>query len=187
MNLEAVLEGLLFVMGEEGLSIEEAMRIMEVDYDNLKVIIGKLCEEYKKKNRGIELNILGNHLKLTTKKEHKEYISKLIPDKEVLLSQAALETLAIIAYNQPITRSQIDEIRGISSSHMVRKLQARNLIKEMGRSDKPGRPLLYGTTDDFLDYFGMSNIEDLPEIEIESKEKKEEDLYGTRYVEELES
>lgn len=184
MNTSAVLEGLLFIVGEEGLSKEEAIRILEIDEETLDQVVETLKKEYENKNRGIELTILGNRLKLITKKEWKEYFEKLAPDTETLLSQAALETLAIVAYNQPVTRSEIDEIRGISSSHMVRKLVARNMIKEVGKSDKPGRPILYGITDDFLDYFGMSSIEDLPKIEEEEKEREQEDLYQTRYKEE---
>lgn len=187
MRLSAVLEGILFIVGEEGISLEEVMKILEIDYDKLKEIIKILCEEYNTINRGIELKVLGNRLKLTTKKEYKNYFEKLVPDSETILSQAALETLAIIAYNQPITRSEIDEIRGISSSHMVRKLTSRSLIKEVGRSEKPGRPVLYGITNEFLDYFGLASIEELPKMELEELENPEKDLYGAKYKEELES
>lgn len=99
------------------------------------------------------------------------------------LSESALEVLAIIAYNQPVTRAMIDEIRGISSSHMLRKLVYKDLIEEVGRSESAGRPILYGTTDLFLDYFGLKTLSELPTIE-----KKEDDsvheLYHSKYVEE---
>ncbi len=183
MNFSAILEGLLFIVGEEGLSIKEIARILEIEEEQVAEVIKNLEEEYTKENRGIQLMILGNHLKLTTKKEYKKYYEKIVPENEAILSQAALETLAIVAYNQPITRSQVDEIRGIGSSHMIRKLVARNLIKEMGRSDTPGRPTLYGTTDDFLDYFGLSTIQELPQIETVDKVLEETDLYETRYQE----
>ena len=105
------------------------------------------------------------------------------------LSQAALETLAIIAYNEPITRMKIDKLRGVASSQMIRKLVAKGLVKESGRSDLPGRPILYETTNDFLDYFGLSNIKELPDVEkyIEASEeeiKEEKDLYTSKYKEE---
>ena len=112
------------------------------------------------------------------------------PDTNIL-SQAALETLAIIAYNEPITRIQVDKIRGVSSGQMIRKLVAKGLIKESGRSDLPGRPILYETTNDFLDYFGLKNIEELPDMEkyIEEAEEEieeEKDLYTAKYKEDEE-
>ena len=102
------------------------------------------------------------------------------------LSQAALETLAIIAYNQPITRVEIDEMRGVSTVHMVRRLLAKGLIKEVGKSTMPGRPNLYGTTKEFLDYFGMSSINDLPSIEFNKdvNDNEEKDLFKSIYKEE---
>ena len=109
------------------------------------------------------------------------------PESNVL-SNAALETLAIIAYNAPITRLKVDEIRGVSSSQMMKKLLAKGLIKELGRSDQPGRPILYGTTSEFLDFFGLSTIDDLPPIEQftkqeETDEDDETDLYHSKYTE----
>ena len=96
-----------------------------------------------------------------------------------------METLAIIAYNQPITRIDVDEIRGISSSHMIRKLVSRDLIKEIGRSEGAGRPILYGVTDEFLDYFGLASIDDLPKIEkIDNNDSEETDLFQSKYNEE---
>ena len=125
-------------------------------------------------------------LELTTKSIHKEYYQKLLEEEETgVLSQAALETLAIIAYNQPITRIDVDEIRGISSSHMIRKLVSRDLIKEIGRSEGAGRPILYGVTDEFLDYFGLASIDDLPKIEkIDNNDSEETDLFQSKYNEE---
>ena len=98
------------------------------------------------------------------------------------LSNSALETLAIIAYNEPITRVTIDEIRGVSSAHIVRKLVFKNLIKEVGKSELPGRPILYGVTDQFLDYFGLSSTKELPKIEIEEN-FEEKELYDSKYNE----
>lgn len=186
--MEAVLEGLLFVVGDDGLSLEQIKDILEIDFEEIKTLIASLQEEYSKSNRGIKIEFLGNKLKLTTKKEHHLYYQKLLENKEThSLSQAALETLAIVAYNQPLTRIQVDQLRGIASGPMIRKLVAKGFIKESGRSNLPGRPILYETTSDFLDYFGLANIEDLPDMRefLENSEGKDEqvDLYESKYKE----
>ena len=183
MNLKAVLEGLLFVVGEEGLSLNQITELLEISDDELKKIVGELSVDYSDSNRGIVLKVLGNKLKLTTKEEHKEYYEKLIEIQDTELSQAALETLAIIAYNEPVTRIKVDELRGISSSHMIKKLLSRDLIEERGRSEAPGRPILYGVTDQFLDYFGLSNISELPKLEEVEIEDEETDLFESKYKE----
>lgn len=190
MNKVAVLEGLLFVVGEDGLTISQMMDILDISNEEAKELISHLKEKYEKDDSGIRINFLGNTFKLTTKKEHREYFQKLIENPESsVLSQAALETLAIVAYNQPITRIDVDEIRGVSSSQMIRKLVAKGLIKEVGRSDAIGRPILYQTTSEFLDYFGLATIEDLPKMEQFVDENKEEnvtDLYQSKYKEDEE-
>lgn len=186
MDLSAVLEGLLFVVGEDGLECDKIEEILDIDYAQLKVLIEKLIENYNSDTRGIKLVVLGNKLKLTTKQEHHEYYEKLALEEEGILSQAALETLAIIAYNQPITRVKVDEIRGIGSAHMIRKLLSRDLVKEVGKSDSAGRPNLYGITDQFLDYFGLASINDLPKMEEIEIDDKETDLFESKYKEEIE-
>ncbi len=185
MDNKAVLEGLLYVVGEEGLSIEQISEVLDTDHDASKELIHSLKQEYLSENRGLRIEFLGNRFKVTTKFEHKEYYQKLLVNpKTNTLSQAALETLAIIAYNEPITRVEIDKTRGVDSVHMIRKLLAKGLIKEKGRSNLPGRPILYKTTDDFLDYFGLSCIEDLPPMqEVEQEEDIEKDLYNSKYRE----
>ncbi len=185
MNLVAVLEGLLFVVGEDGLSMDQAMNILEVDQKTLVSLLQQLQDSYANEDRGIRVSALGNHLKLTTKKEHRAYYQKLVEQEDdSLLSQAALETLAIIAYNGPVTRITVDEIRGIGSSHIMRRLLAKGLIEELGRSDAPGRPILYGVTKDFLDYFGLSSIDQLPKLEpIPEEEIEETDLFASKYQE----
>lgn len=189
MNSIAVLEGLLFVVGEDGLTLNQMVDILNISMEEAKELIGILKEKYESKDSGIRINFLGNTFKLTTKKEHREYYQKLIENPESnALSQAALETLAIIAYNQPITRGDVDEIRGVSSSQMIRKLVAKGFIKEIGRSDAVGRPILYKTTSEFLDYFGLATIEDLPKMEEFIKEEIEDnntDLYHSKYKEEI--
>ena len=189
MNKLAVLEGLLFIVGEDGLSIEEISNFLEIaDSDSIK-LIEDLTKEYDKSNRGIRLVFLGNKYKLSTKEEHKnlyqEFFDGIVDD---ILTPATLETLAIIAYNQPITRIQIDEIRGVNSSSMLRNLIIKGFVEEGGKAEKPGRPNLYKTTNMFLDYFGLSTIDELPEIEeVEITEEEEKDLYESKYQEEFKS
>lgn len=185
MKLEAVVEGLLFVVGEDGLTLNQLTDILDLDMEGVKQILSNLQEKYESENSGIRINFLGNTFKLTTKKEHKEYFQKLIENPESnVLTQAALETLAIVAYNEPITRGEVDEIRGVSSSQMIRKLVAKGFLKEVGRSDAVGRPILYKTTSEFLDYFGLSTIDDLPKFEeFVSEQQETTDLYHSKYSE----
>ena len=186
---KAVLEGLLFVVGEDGLTLEQIEDVLGVDEDTAKSLIMELKKDYEDETRGLRIDFLGNRFKITTKFEHKEYYQKLIENPETnFLSQAALETLAIIAYNEPITRIQVDTIRGVGSTSIIRKLVAKGFIKESGRSDMPGRPILYETTHEFLDYFGLSSIDELPNIDdiINSVEKEDDDnkdLYTSKYSE----
>ena len=182
---KAALEGLLFIVGDEGLEITQIQEILQTSEEETKQILKDLVVEYSKPERGIKLEILGNKFKLTTKKEHKEYYQKLLnSEREEGLSQSALETLAIIAYNQPITRSEVDQARGVASSHILRRLMLKDLIKVTGKSDLPGRPNLYETTSNFLDYFGLSDISDLPVLNSQKEEQTEEkDLFNSKYTE----
>ncbi len=182
--MKAAIEGLLFVKGSDGLTISEICNILEANSEDVKLAIKELYKDYQSEERGIQLELLGQHFKLTTKKEHKEYYKKITQEEEnSSLSQSALETLAIIAYNEPITRMEIDEIRGINSSYVLRKLMIKNLIQEVGKSDLPGRPRQYGVTNAFLDYFGLGGIDELPKLEIEKKEDQESNLFESRYQE----
>lgn len=182
--MEAVLEGLLFIAGDDGLSINKIKEITELTDNQVNDLLNQLEKEYSKENRGIRLEKLGNKIKLTTKKEHNVFYEKYFSfDGDNNLSNAALEVLAIIAYNKEVTRAMIDEIRGVASSHLVRKLLSKNLIEIKGKSDLPGKPNLYGVTDYFLDYFGMNTLEDLPKI-TNPEELEELDLYETRYNDE---
>jgi len=185
--MKAIVEGLLFLSGEDGLTIEEISNIVEKDFDEVKSIIKELYNDYSNENRGIQIEFLGNHFKLTTKKEHKEYYKKLVvEDENSILSQSALETLAIIAYNAPLTRIEIDNIRGVNSSYVVRKLLLKGLIEEVGRSDAPGRPRIYNVTPRFLDYFGLGSLDELPKLE-EKEEMIDEEkyLFESKYKEEI--
>ena len=182
--MKAAIEGLLFVKGSDGLTISEICNVLEANPEEVKNAIKELYQDYQSEERGIQLEHLGQHFKLTTKKEHKEYYKKITQEEENSnLSQSALETLAIIAYNEPITRMEIDEIRGINSSYVLRKLMIKNLIQEVGKSDLPGRPRQYGVTNAFLDYFGLGGIDELPKIEIEHQEEEENNLFESKYQE----
>ena len=182
--MKGVLEGLLYVEGDLGITVEQVSEILNISLDSAKDLVLSLKEEYIKEDRGLRINFLGNSIKLTTKEEHKEYFQKLLESpKNNVLSPQALETLAIIAYNEPITRMQIDEYRGVDSIYVLRRLLAKGLVKECGRSDLPGRPILYKTTDEFLDYFNLSSKDDLPKIELLEKKDEEKDLYTSNYKE----
>ena len=184
MNYKGLIEGLLFVSGDEGLTLIDLCSIIGVSDDVILSSLNELISDYENSDRGIRIELFGESYKLVTKKEYKEYLKKLVPDEEDLLTQSNLETLAIIAYNQPITRMQIEEIRGVNSSHVVRKLLMRDLICEKGRSDLPGRPILYGTTDFFLDYFGIGSLDKLPLIDLPNNDDDDEtNLFESKYKE----
>ncbi len=177
MNLIGVLEGLLFVVGDDGVTLKTICEVLGVDESTAKDLLIELKREYENANRGIRVSFLGETFKLTTKKEHKEYYQKLVKEKNEELSQSQLEVLAIIAYNEPITRIEIDEIRGINSTYIVRKLLSRDLIKVVGKSDLPGKPNMYRTTRLFLDLFGLSTLNDLPDMP-NIEENEEKDLFS---------
>ena len=176
--MEAVLEGLLFVSGKDGLSLKKISELLEIDSDKALDLIYKLDCNYNDESRGLRIEKLGDNYKLVTKKEHSKYYEKLMQDvTSEHLSNQALETLAIIAYNQPITRGKIDEMRGVDSSYQIRRLLLKELIEEAGRSEGPGRPMLYKTTDSFLDYFGLSTLKDLPEVILDETFEEEKELF----------
>lgn len=188
MNKLGILEGILFVVGDEGINLTNLCEIMDIKEDEAKDLLLELKKSYESDNRGIRISYLGDAFKLTTKEEHKEYYQKLVetPDANEL-SPASLEVLAIIAYNQPLTRVEIDEMRGVSSSHIIRKLVAKGLIKEAGKSKLPGRPNLYRTTREFLDAFGLSSLNELPVLDENIEENdidNETELFTSIYKEE---
>ena len=185
MNLLGILEGILFVSGDEGVTLKQICDILNIEMDEAKKLLLELKQSYESDNRGVRISYLGDAFKLTTKKEHKEYYQKFIENPENnTLSQTALEILAIIAYNQPITRVEVDQLRGAQSSQMIRKLVAKGLVKTAGKSTMPGRPNLYATTSEFLDYFGLSTIKDLPKIKEDNDNEVVSELFTSIYKEE---
>ena len=184
MNKLGILEGILFVVGDEGITLKNLCEVMNISLEEAKELLLKLKESYESTDRGIRISYLGDAFKLTTKEEHKEYYQKLIENPETnTLSPSSLEVLAIIAYNQPITRIEIDTMRGVNSNHIIRKLVAKGLIKEAGKSKMPGRPNLYRTTSEFLDCFGLSSLSELPELENEREIEPESELFTSIYKE----
>lgn len=180
----SALESVLFAIGDEGLTLLDLTNILEKDSEEVLDLIEQLEEKYSKEDSGIKIKVLGNKYKLVTKKENKEYLEKLATESSNTLSTSALETLAIIAYNEPVTRITVDEIRGINSSQMIRNLISKGFVEISGKSDLPGKPNLYKTTDRFLDYFNLSSKDDLPKLkeEVEILDE-EEDLFESRYKE----
>jgi len=160
-----VLEGLLFAVGNEGINLEQIVYALEIKEDVTLALINELKSRYKKESSGLDIIEVAGVYKMTTKKDHAMYLKRLIENPNQRgLSNATLEVLAIIAYRQPITRHEIENIRGASSDSIVRKLLTFSLIEEAGRLEGPGRPILFKTTTDFLDYFGIQTLEELPEL-----------------------
>lgn len=184
--MKGVIEGLLYVQGDLGLTVEQTALILNIGREEAKELILSLKQDYIDNDRGLRINYLGNSFKLTTKEEHKPYFHKLLENPHNnTLSNSALETLAIVAYNEPITRGEIDEMRGVDSIYVIRRLLAKGLIKEAGKSEKPGHPMMYKTTDEFLDYFGLANKEELPKIDILESDNSEKDLFKSTYKDKI--
>ncbi len=165
LNIESIVEGLLYAVGEEGLKLEQVASIIEKTLEDTQAIMESIRLKYQSSLFGFELVNYGKTYKFLTKQIIYPYLQKLFNEtKNRGLSQSALETLAIIAYKQPITRIEIEELRGVGSDMMLRKLQARNLIKEVGRSEAAGRPILYEVTEEFMDSFKLYTLDELPDL-----------------------
>lgn len=161
----SVIESLLFAAGDP-LKIKDISSILECSGDFTKILMDELAEKYENEDRGIKLISINDSYQLVTKKENSDYVQKLLKiNTRQSLSQAALETLAIIAYKQPVTRIEIDDIRGVKSDRAVSTLIEKKLIKECGRKDIPGRPIMYGITEEFLKCFGIKDLGELPSLD----------------------
>ncbi|WP_211745077.1 SMC-Scp complex subunit ScpB [Paenibacillus sp. Marseille-Q4541] len=163
-TLKSIIEGLLFLAGEEGLGVKQLSEIVNESPDIVTDALEELKREYTEQERGLQILKIAGNYQMGTLPDHAPYFEKLAysPSRSSL-SQAALETLSIIAYRQPITRIEIEEIRGVKSERAIHTLSNKDLIHEVGRAEAIGRPILYGTTKAFLDYFGLGTIKDLPE------------------------
>ena len=161
---KAIIEAILFACGRE-VQIKELMSALELSSEDLFAIIESMKQDYEKAGRGIEIIKINDAIKLTTKKEYYEYIYPIFDKRRTPnLSNAALETLSIIAYNPKITRAEIEAIRGVNSDGTMYKLLEYNLIENVGKADAPGRPSMYSVTNEFLKMFGITSLEDLPEL-----------------------
>ncbi|HHW06571.1 MAG TPA: SMC-Scp complex subunit ScpB [Clostridia bacterium] len=163
-ELKAILECLLFA-SNGAVSAKELASVVGVTEQEVEELIAALMDDYGQSGRGIQIYQVAGGYKMATKPDYAEYIEKLCRHKPSPLSKAALETLAIIAYRQPVTRAEIEAIRGVKVDHLLSNLLEKNLIQEVGRKETPGRPILYGTTTEFLEYLGLNSIEDLPPLE----------------------
>ena len=172
----SAIESLLFAAGEP-LSAKDISRILYEDLEFIKDILSEMISRYDKTNsRGIKLIVLNNMYQLVTKPCNSDYVQKLLKKNvRQSLSQASLESLAIIAYKQPITRVEIEEIRGVKSDSALQRLVEKGLIEETGRLDIIGRPILYGTTNEFLRHFALNDLNDLPSIDLFNDEDEEDE------------
>ncbi|MDD3415120.1 MAG: SMC-Scp complex subunit ScpB [Lachnospiraceae bacterium] len=163
-KIKAIIEAVLFTMGDS-VEIKKLAEIIEVDKKEIEQALIELTEEYQQEERGISLIQLEDAVQLCTKTEMYDYLMKIAKaPRNYSLTDTVLETLSIVAYKQPVTRLEIEKIRGVSCDHAVNKLVEYNLIKELGRLDAPGRPLLFGTTEEFLRCFGVKSLEELPTL-----------------------
>lgn len=164
-RLEAILEAILFTMGES-VEVERLAAVIGRTVPATRAILEQMEERYRCQDRGIMLTWFENSVQLCTKAEFYEYLVRIAKTpRRIVLTETVLETLSIVAYKQPVTRAEIERIRGVSCDHAINKLLEYDLICELGRLDAPGRPLLFGTTEQFLRCFGVHSIEELPEID----------------------
>ncbi len=164
-EIKAIIESLLYIWGEP-LSLKDLCGVLELEKNEVKEMINEMISDFNYNRRGLQIIQINNSYQLTTRSEHYDFICKLCtPKNDSTLSNAALETLSIIAYKQPITRIEIESIRGVKCNKSINSLLQRELIREVGRLDKTGRPILYGTTETFLQHFGLTSLEQLPELE----------------------
>ncbi|TDX45204.1 SMC-Scp complex subunit ScpB [Orenia marismortui] len=162
VEIKAAIEALLF-MATDPLKMKEIKKVLEVDKRKIKQAIDLIRQEYSRNDKGIELIQINKGYQLQTKANYQSFVKELHkPEMNNKLSQAALETLAIIAYKQPVTRAEIEDIRGVNVEKALKTIQKRGLIAEVGRKDTIGNPIIYGTTVDFLQYMGLESLDELP-------------------------
>lgn len=172
-QLKSIIESVLFYWGDP-IDFKSLAELLEITVTSVKKLVNEMAEEYEFSQRGIILKLYSDKVQLVTNSINHDYIEKLRTNiDEKSLSNALLETLSIIAYKQPITRIEVEEIRGVKSSSTIQTLFDRGLIKELGKLDQIGRPIIYGTTDEFLRVFGLKNIDELPEISLDEGDQYE--------------
>ena len=174
-NYHAIIEAILFTMGES-VELERIAEAIELDKKKTKKILEEMMNHYNNSSGGVQIMELDGAYQMCTKPEMYEYLIRIAKQpKRRVLTDVLLETLSIVAYKQPVTKAEIEKIRGVSSEHAVSKLVEYNLICELGRLDAPGRPLLFGTTEEFLRSFGVNSIDNLPVLNpVQLEEFKQE-------------
>ena len=187
-TLLSKIEALLFVAGDDGMSAKQLAQLLEMDLMDIEAGLSELATQYnEQEERGITLKELAGTFQLTTKAQVADTIQKLVenPTSQVL-TNASVEVLAIIAYKQPITRAEIEDLRGVKSERPIQTLASRALIKEVGRVEGIGRAILYGTTKEFLNYFGLKDLSELPPLpDAQKQEEPETDLFLTKFQEQF--
>lgn len=185
--LSSKIEALLFVAGDDGLSVKQLEFLTEAEEKEIKEEISDMARRYEEtKTSGIMIKELAGVYQLVTKAEVADTIQRLVENPTVQsLSQASLEVLAIVAYKQPITRVEIEDLRGVKSEKALHTLAGKALIQEVGRAEGTGRAILYGTTSEFLNYFGLKNLDELPALPDEAEEDQDgdTDLFMTKFQE----
>lgn len=174
-RIESIIEAILFTMGDS-VEVSHIASAIEHDVSTTRKIIHNMMDRYEKEDRGIRIIELGDAFQMCTKPEMYEYLVRIAKQpKRHVLTDVMLETLSIVAYKQPVTRIEIEKIRGVKSDHAINKLIEYDLICEVGRLDAPGRPLLFGTTDEFLRRFSVQSLDELPSIDTERMETFKEE------------
>ncbi|WP_240315674.1 SMC-Scp complex subunit ScpB [Sporosarcina sp. PTS2304] len=186
-KLLGMAESFLFVAGEEGITLAQLATLLECSQDSAEDIVNALHNDYEQdEKRGITLKSYGGSYRLVTKSEWANDIKKMLENpKPSTFTQAALEVLAIIAYKQPVTRVEVDDLRGVKSERALSSLTGKGFVEEVGRMEGPGRPILYGTTDFFLDRFGLTSLAELPPLSLDEgdSELEDTDLFMTKFQE----
>ena len=182
-NYEAIVEAILFTVGES-VELEKLANVLELDKDKTKEVVENLKKRYETNVCGVQIMELDGAYQMCTKAEYYEYLIRIAKQpKKRVLTDVLLETSSIIAYKQPITKAEVEKIRGVSSDHAVNKLVEYNLVCELGRLDAPGKPMLFGTTEEFLRSFGVHSIDELPVLDEdqleEFKQQAEEESFPT--------
>ncbi len=165
-ELFGILESILFALGSPA-EFEKLEDALELSHEEIVDLVSAFMKDFNKKSRGMKVIRLENSIQMVSKSEHHPYIAKMLETRaQKGLSQSSLETLSIIAYNQPVTKAMVDAVRGVDSYNSIVRLLERELIEQRGRMDAPGRPMLYGTTSEFLRVFGLESLDELPKLEL---------------------
>lgn len=179
-ELKSVIEAILFAWSDP-LSVKDLSNVLDVETKEIRNTLKEMIDEFNYEHRGIQIIQMNNHYQMSTKPEYHKYLKKIfIPKNNRSLTQAALETLVIIAYKQQITKTEVEQIRGVKCDRAIKTLLEKDLIEEKGRLEKTGRPILYGTTLNFLKVFDLKSLEELPTIEsfdFSSKENTTKNIY----------